>query len=63
MADKYNAEGYFSPTEHEAFTRLEKEEKAVRKAAAFRPLCIYALLTPEIRREISRTPRDTAALP
>ena len=62
MADKYNAEGYFSPTEHEAFTRLEKEEKAVRKAAAFR-LCISALLTPEIRREISRTPRDTAALP
>ena len=38
MADKYNAEGYFSPTEHEAFTRLEKEEKAVRKAAAFRPI-------------------------
>ena len=38
MADKYNAEGYFSPTKHEAFTRLEKEEKAVRKAAAFRPI-------------------------
>ena len=38
MANKYNAEGYFSPTEHEAFTRLEKEEKAVRKAAAFRPI-------------------------
>ena len=38
MADKYNAEGYFSPTEHEAFTRLENEEKADRKAAAFRPI-------------------------
>lgn len=38
MANKYNAEGYFSPTEHEAFNRLEKEEKAARKAAAFRPV-------------------------
>ncbi len=32
MASKYNAEGYYSPTEYEAFTRMEKE------AAAFRPL-------------------------
>ncbi len=38
MASLYNAEGYISPTEHEAFTRLEKEEKAARKAAAFRPI-------------------------
>lgn len=38
MANLYNAEGYISPTEHEAFTRLEKEEKATRKAAAFRPI-------------------------
>lgn len=38
MANLYNAEGYISPTEHEAFTRLEKEEKAARKAAAFRPI-------------------------
>lgn len=60
MANKYNAEGYFSPTEHEAFTRLEKEEKALPPSD---PLCISALLTPEIRRGISRTPRDTAALP
>lgn len=38
MASLYNAEGYISPTEHEAFTRLEKKEKAARKAAAFRPI-------------------------
>ena len=38
MANLYNAEGYISPTEHKAFTRLEKEEKAACKAAAFRPI-------------------------
>lgn len=38
MASLYNNEGYFSPTEHEAFSRIEKEEKAARKAAAFRPV-------------------------
>jgi hypothetical protein len=38
MASLYNAEGYFSPTEYEAFTRVEKEEKAARKAANFRPI-------------------------
>ena len=34
MANKYNAEGYYSPTEYEAFTNIEKEEKA----ANFRPI-------------------------
>ena len=38
MANKYNSEGYYSPTEYEAFTRIEKEEKAAAKAAAFRPI-------------------------
>ena len=38
MASKYNGEGYYSPTEYEAFTRIEKEEKAAAKAAAFRPI-------------------------
>ena len=38
MADYYNSEGYASPTEHEAFTRIEKEEKAAAKATAFRPV-------------------------
>lgn len=38
MADYYNSEGYASPTEHEAFTRIEREEKAAAKAAAFRPI-------------------------
>ena len=34
MASIYNSEGYFSPTEYEAFTRIEREQKA----AAFRPV-------------------------
>lgn len=38
MADFYNNEGYASPTEHEAFTRIEREEKAAAKAAAYRPV-------------------------
>ena len=38
MANLYNSEGYFSPTEYEAMTCIEKEEKAARKAANFRPI-------------------------
>ena len=42
MANLYNAHGYISPTEYEAFTRLEREQKiarkAARRAAAFRPI-------------------------
>lgn len=38
MANLYNSEGYFSPTEYVAFTRLEKQEKVAAKAAAFRPI-------------------------
>lgn len=38
MANLYNSEGYFSPTEYAAFTRLEKQEKAAATAAAFRPI-------------------------
>lgn len=38
MANKRNSEGYSSPTEYEALTRIEKEEKVAAKAAAFRPV-------------------------
>ena len=38
MASKRNSEGYSSPTEYEALTRIEKEEKVAAKAAAFRPV-------------------------
>ncbi|WP_295086913.1 DUF4406 domain-containing protein [Ruminococcus sp.] len=34
MANLYNSEGYFSPTEFAAFTRIEKAEKE----AAYRPV-------------------------
>ncbi len=62
MADKYNGEGYYSPTEYEAFTRIEKEEKAAAKAAAFRLSSTSALPMPEIRRRTLRTHENTAAL-
>ena len=38
MASKYNAEGYYSQTEYEAFTLVEKEEWAAKRAADFRPI-------------------------
>ncbi len=38
MANLYNSEGYFSPTEFGALSRIEKEERAAAKAAAFRPI-------------------------
>lgn len=38
MASRYNSERYYSPTEYEAFTKIEKEERAAAKAAAFRPI-------------------------
>lgn len=36
--DKFNAEGYYDPVVFEALTKIEKEERAARKAAAFRPM-------------------------
>ena len=36
--NRYNAEGYFDPVAYEALTKIEKKERAARKAAAFRPL-------------------------
>lgn len=36
--DKYNAEGYYDHVTYEALTKIEKEERAARKAAAFRPM-------------------------
>ena len=38
MANLYNSEGYFSPTEYEAMTRIEKVERAAARTAAFRPI-------------------------
>lgn len=36
--NKFNVEGYFDPVVYEALTKIEKEERAARKAAAFRPM-------------------------
>lgn len=36
--DKFNSEGYYDPVVYEALTKIEKEERAARKAAAFRPM-------------------------
>lgn len=38
MASLYNSEGYFSPTEYEALRRVEREERAAEKSAAFHPI-------------------------
>ena len=38
MASVYNSERYYSPTEYEAFSRIEREERVAAKAAAFRPI-------------------------
>ena len=38
MASIYNSERYYSPTEYEVFSRMEREEKVAAKAAAFRPI-------------------------
>ena len=38
MTSLYNSEGYFSPTEYEALKRVEREERAAEKSAAFRPI-------------------------
>lgn len=46
MANKYNAEGYYSPTEYEALTNIEKEERAAQIAANSDRLFTYAHPTP-----------------
>ena len=38
MTDKFNAEGYYDPVAYEALNRIEKEERAARKAASFKPV-------------------------
>lgn len=38
MTSLYNPEEYFSPTEYEALKRVEREERAAEKSAAFRPI-------------------------
>ncbi|MEE1304396.1 MAG: DUF4406 domain-containing protein [Agathobacter sp.] len=38
MTDKFNAEGYYDPVTYEALNRIEKEERAARKAASFKPV-------------------------
>lgn len=38
MVSKFNSEGYYDPVVYEALTRVEREERAARAAAAYRPL-------------------------
>ena len=38
MANLYNSEGYFSPTEYEALTKIEKDERAAKITANYRPM-------------------------
>ena len=58
MANLYNSEGYFSPTEYEAFTRIEKDERAARIAANYRPLVyICSLYSGDIERNTENARR------
>ena len=38
MTDKFNAEGYYDSVTYEVLNRIEKEERAARKAASFKPV-------------------------
>lgn len=38
MTDKSNAESYYDPVTYKALNRIEKEERAARKAASFKPV-------------------------
>ena len=42
--NRYNAEGYIDLTAYEALSRIEREERKAKKAAAYRPLVYYPLL-------------------
>ena len=51
----YNAEGYIDLTAYEALSRIEREERRAKKAAAYRPLVYICCLL-----YTSRSPRDRA---
>ena len=38
MTDKSNAESYYNSSTYKALNRIEKEERAARKAASFKPV-------------------------
>ena len=38
MIGRFNSEGYYDPTVHDALMKVEREERAARAAAAYRPL-------------------------
>ena len=41
----YNAEGYIDLTAYEALSRIEREERKAKKAAAYRPLVYIHLFS------------------
>ena len=57
----YNAEGYIDLTAYEALSRIEREERKAKKAAAYRPL-VYICSPTAASMTISKMPDDTAAL-
>ena len=51
MTDKFNAEGYYDPVTYKALSRIEKEERAARKAASFKPVVyVCSLYSGDIER-------------
>lgn len=61
--NRYNAEGYIDLTAYEALSRIEREERKAKKAAAYRPLVYICSPYPTAASmTISKMPDDTAAL-
>ena len=55
MVSKFNNEGYYDPTVYEALVKVEKEERAARAAAAYRPLVyIYSPYAGDIEKNTYR---------
>lgn len=56
MIAKFNAEGYYDPVTYKALSRIEKEERAARKAASFKPVVyVCSPYSGDIERNIANT--------
>ena len=55
----YNAEGYIDLTAYEALSRIEREERKAKKAAAYRPLVYICSPYSHCLLYTSPSPRDS----
>ena len=61
--NRYNAEGYIDLTAYEALSRIEREERKAKKAAAYRPLVYICSPYSHGCRRYSRFAVDTHYVP